>query len=51
MLSATWHVGIALVYTAGPIQAAYRRLYRPIDAACGAVLVVLGLCLGFGRYG
>jgi threonine efflux protein len=29
MLSATWHVGIALVFTAGPIQGAYRRLRRP----------------------
>jgi threonine efflux protein len=51
MLSATWHVGIALVFTARPIQAAYRRLRRPIDAACGAVLVVLGWHLGLGRQG
>jgi threonine efflux protein len=51
MLSATWHVGIALVFTAGPIQAAYRRLRRPIDAACGAALVLLGWRLGFGRQG
>jgi threonine efflux protein len=49
VISATWHVGIALVFTAGPIQSAYRRLRRPIDAACGAVLVVLGWRLGFGR--
>jgi threonine efflux protein len=49
ILSATWHVGIALVFTAGPIQSAYHRLRRPIDAACGTVLVVLGLRLGVGR--
>jgi threonine efflux protein len=49
MLSATWHVGLALVFTAGPIQSAYRRLRRPIDATCGTVLVLLGLRLGFGR--
>jgi threonine/homoserine/homoserine lactone efflux protein len=51
MLSATWYVGIALVFTAWPIQGAYRRLRRPIDAACGAVLVLLGLRLGFARQG
>jgi threonine efflux protein len=48
-LSATWHVGIALVFTAGPIQSAYRRLRRPLDAACGMMLVVRGLRLGVGR--
>jgi threonine efflux protein len=49
MLSATWHVGLALVFTAGPIQSTYRRLRRPIDATCGTVLVSLGLRLGVGR--
>src|SRR5215510_11463043 len=48
VLSATWHVGIALMFMAGPIQTAYRRLRRPIDTACGTVLVLLGWRLGLG---
>jgi threonine efflux protein len=51
VLSAIWHVGIALVFMAGPIHTAYRRLRRPIDTTCGTILVLLGLRLGLGRQG
>jgi threonine/homoserine/homoserine lactone efflux protein len=50
VLSATWHVGIALVLMAGPMQAAYRRLRRPLDTACGTVLVVLVVRLALSRH-
>lgn len=45
VLSAGWHIGVALAFNTGAIQSAYRRLQRPIDAACGAILVALGVGL------
>lgn len=48
-LSAGWHVGLALVFASARLQAGYRRLRRPIDAACGALLVALGVRLATAR--
>ncbi|HTN97314.1 MAG TPA: LysE family transporter, partial [Nordella sp.] len=48
-LSLGWHVGLALVFTSGHVQAGYQRVRRLINAACGGVLVALGLRLALER--
>lgn len=48
-VSAAWHCGLALVFSAAPVQAAYRRAKNRIDAATGAILVLLGIRLAASR--
>lgn len=48
-LSLGWHVGLALVFTSGRVQAGYQRVRRLINAACGGILVALGLRLALER--
>ncbi len=47
--SAGWHCGLALVFSAAPIQAGYRKAKTRIDTAIGAVLIALGLRLAVSR--
>lgn len=49
LISLSWHLGIALVFTSARVQAGYRRLRRSLDALCGGVLVALGLHLAVSR--
>jgi threonine/homoserine/homoserine lactone efflux protein len=49
LLSILWHCGIAVVFGIQPIQIAYRSMKRGIDAAAGAILVLLGLRLAVSR--
>jgi len=42
-LSAAWHCGLALFFSLGPVQAAYRRFKAAISTAMGGVLVLLGV--------
>ena len=42
-------LGLAVVLSAAPIQAGYRRAKAKIDAAIGAILVVLGVRLALSR--
>jgi threonine/homoserine/homoserine lactone efflux protein len=48
-VSMTWHCGIAVVFSVPPIQAAYRRMRRGIDAVAGTMLIILGLRLAISR--
>jgi threonine/homoserine/homoserine lactone efflux protein len=48
-VSAIWHCGIGVVFSVRPIQAAYRRMKRGIDAVAGTVLVLLGVRLAISR--
>jgi threonine efflux protein len=48
-VSGVWHCGIAVVFGVSPIQAAYRRMKRGIDAIAGTILVLLGLRLALSR--
>lgn len=48
-LSAGWHCGLAVVFSAAPIQAGYRRAKSRIDAATGAILIALGVRLALSR--
>jgi len=48
-LSAGWHCGLALVFSVGPVQAAYRRSKARIDTAIGAILIALGVRLAVSR--
>jgi threonine efflux protein len=48
MLSAAWHLGLAVLLAAPPMQAVYGRWRRPIEGACGALLVLFGLGLAVG---
>jgi threonine efflux protein len=41
-LSAGWYGSVALMFATERTQRGYRRLRRPIDGVCGAVLVGLG---------
>ena len=43
LLSALWHLGIALVFSRPALQAGYARARRPIEAFSGASLVAMGL--------
>lgn len=49
LLSAAWHCGLAVVFSATPIQAGYRRAKARIDTVVGVVLVTLGLRLAVSR--
>ena len=49
VMSAAWHVGIALVFASAGVQARYRPLRRRIDAVCGVFLVGLGARLAIAR--
>ncbi|GAB2906241.1 LysE family translocator [Paraburkholderia jirisanensis] len=42
MLSVGWYSSVALMFANERTQRSYRKLRRPIDAACGAVFVGLG---------
>ncbi|HVE09394.1 MAG TPA: LysE family transporter [Paraburkholderia sp.] len=42
MLSIGWYSSVALMFANERTQRGYRKLRRPIDAACGAVFVGLG---------
>ena len=44
-LSAAWHCGLALFFSLGPVQAAYRRSKATVSAVMGSVLVLLGIRL------
>ena len=44
-LSALWHLGIALLFSTERVHLAYRRLRCPVDVACGALLIALGIRL------
>jgi threonine/homoserine/homoserine lactone efflux protein len=41
-MSASWYSSVALMFATERTQRGYRRLRRPIDGLCGAVLVGLG---------
>jgi threonine/homoserine/homoserine lactone efflux protein len=41
-MSISWYGGLALMFATERTQRGYRRLRRPIDGLCGAVLVGLG---------
>ncbi len=45
VLSAAWHCGLALLFSFGPVQAAYRRFKAAISTVMGGVLVLLGVRL------
>ena len=42
ILSVAWHCGLALVFSLGPVQAAYRRSKTTVSAVMGGVLVLIG---------
>ena len=44
-LSAAWHCGLALFFSLGPVQAAYRRSKATVSTVMGGVLVLLGIRL------
>jgi len=48
-VSAIWHCGIGIIFGIRPIQSAYRRMKRSIDALAGGILVLLGLRLVISR--
>ncbi|WP_133649852.1 LysE family translocator [Paraburkholderia flava] len=48
-MSAGWYGGVALMFATERTQRGYRRLRRPIDGVCGAVLVGLGAKLAAER--
>ena len=47
--SATWHCGLAIVFSVAPIQAGYRRAKARIDTAIGLTMVALGVRLAIAR--
>jgi len=49
VLSATWHCGLALFFSLGPVQATYRRFRAGISTVMGGVLVLLGVRLLVAR--
>jgi len=44
-LSTAWHCGLALFFSLGPVQAAYRRSKAMVSTVLGSVLVLLGIRL------
>ncbi len=48
-LSAAWHCGLALFFSLGPVQAAYRQFKAAISTVMGGVLVLLGVRLLVAR--
>ena len=48
-LSAAWHCGLALFFSLGPVQAAYRRSKAMVSTVMGGVLVLLGVRLLVAR--
>jgi threonine/homoserine/homoserine lactone efflux protein len=42
MMSVGWYGSVALMFATERTQRGYRRLRRPIDGVCGALLVGLG---------
>jgi threonine efflux protein len=48
-LSAAWHCGLALFFSLGPVQAAYRRSKATVSTVMGGVLVLLGIRLLVAR--
>lgn len=48
-LSAARHCGLAVVFSAAPIQAGYRRATAGIDEVVGVVLIALGIRLALSR--
>jgi len=49
VLSTAWHCGLALFFSLGPVQAAYRRFKAAISTVMGGVLVLLGVRLLVAR--
>jgi len=49
VLSPAWHCGLALFFSLGPIQAAYRSFKATISTVMGGVLVLLGVRLLVAR--
>ena len=48
-VSGGWYVAMSLLFASEGVQRRYIRLRRPIDAACGAILVGLGISLAASR--
>lgn len=48
-ISGGWYSGMSLLLASDQVQRRYIKLRRPIDAACGAILVALGLSLAASR--
>jgi threonine/homoserine/homoserine lactone efflux protein len=48
-LSAAWHCGLAVVFSAPSVQAGYRKIKARIDVVIGAVLIALGCRLALSR--
>lgn len=49
LLSACWHMGIALVFSRPALRAGYARARRPIEALSGASLLAMGLRQALSR--
>jgi threonine/homoserine/homoserine lactone efflux protein len=49
LLSAFWHMGIALVFSRPALRAGYARARRPIEALSGASLFAMGLRQALSR--
>ena len=49
VLSAGWHIGLAVVFSVAPVQAGYRKAKIRIDTLIGAVLIALGVRLAVAR--
>jgi threonine efflux protein len=48
-ISGGWYFAMSLLFASDGVQRRYIRLRRPIDAACGTILVALGLSLAASR--
>jgi threonine efflux protein len=48
-ISGGWYAGMSLLLASEQVQRRYLKLRRPIDAACGTILVGLGLSLAASR--
>lgn len=48
-ISGGWYGGLSLLLASDRVQRRYLRLRRPIDAACGTILIALGLSLATNR--